>query len=96
MDELHIVYTEFKSMVVQEPKILRLLPIHVGDAKAMGEEIVPDQELTKAGTSRRHPEFEPLRRGKCSTRCCRATLHRVSSPASCRQQQVSWHPASAR
>ena len=94
-DELHIVYTEFKSMVVQEPKILRLLPIHVGAAKAMGEEIVPDQELTKA-------EYEqaaslssspPLR--KCSTSCCRATLHPVSSPASCRQQQVSWHPASA-
>ena len=49
VDELHIVYTEFKSMVVQEPKILRLLPIHVGDAKAMGGgNRFPDQELTKA------------------------------------------------
>ena len=50
-----IVYTEFKSMVVQEPKILRLLPIHVGDAKEMGEEIVPDQERPRLSTSRRHP-----------------------------------------
>jgi len=60
VDELHIVYTEFKSMVVQEPKILRLLPIHVGDAKAMGEEIVPDQELTKAEYEQAASfEFEP-------------------------------------
>lgn len=60
VDELHIVYTEFKSMVVQEPKILRLLPIHVADAKAMGEEIVPDQELTKAEYEQAASfEFEP-------------------------------------
>jgi len=60
VDELHIVYTEFKSMVVQEPKILRLLPIHVGEAKALGEEIVPDQELTKAEYEQAASfEFEP-------------------------------------
>lgn len=47
VDDLHIVYTEFKSMVTQETKILRLLPIHVGEAKKLGEEIVPDEELTR-------------------------------------------------
>lgn len=47
VDDLHIVYTEFKSMVTQETKILRLLPILVGEAEKLGEEIVPDETLTK-------------------------------------------------
>ena len=48
VDDLHVVYTEFKSMVTQETKILRLLPIHVAEAQHLGEEIVPDEELTQA------------------------------------------------
>lgn len=60
VDELHIVYTEFKSMVVQEPKILRLLPIHVSEAKELGEEIVPDQELGEDEYQQNASfEFEP-------------------------------------
>lgn len=45
VDDLHIVYTEFVSMVTQETKILRLLPLAVADARYIGEEIVPGQEL---------------------------------------------------
>ncbi|MFW0155724.1 F0F1 ATP synthase subunit gamma [Rothia sp. P6271] len=45
VDELHIVYTEFLSMVTQETKILRLLPIAVKEARRMGEEIVPGVRL---------------------------------------------------
>ncbi|MCT1368255.1 MULTISPECIES: F0F1 ATP synthase subunit gamma [Kocuria] len=45
VDDLHIVYTQFHSMVRQEPRILRLLPLVVVDAKEMGEDIVPGEEL---------------------------------------------------
>ncbi|TFJ95120.1 calcium/calmodulin-dependent protein kinase II inhibitor 1 [Platysternon megacephalum] len=31
IDEVHVVYTKFKSMVTQEPQVLRLLPIEVVD-----------------------------------------------------------------
>lgn len=60
VDDLHIVYTQFQSMVSQEPKILRLLPLTVVDAKEMGEEIVPgedvsDDEFDNAASF----EFEP-------------------------------------
>lgn len=60
VDDLHIVYTEFVSMVTQETKILRLLPLAVNDARSMGEEIVPghkleDDEFTQNSVF----EFEP-------------------------------------
>lgn len=41
LDEIHIVYTRFNSMVNQEPRVLRLLPIEVVDA--------PDDDTTPAG-----------------------------------------------
>ncbi len=44
-DDLHIVYTEFVSMVTQETRVLRLLPIEVKDAHKIGEEIIPGQKL---------------------------------------------------
>ena len=60
VDDLHIVYTEFKSMVTQETKILRLLPIHVAEATKLGEEIVPDEELSSADYQQPASfEFEP-------------------------------------
>ena len=51
-EEVHVVYTRFSSMVVQEPRALRLLPL----------EIVDDDEVEDAGAS--HDvlplyEFEP-------------------------------------
>ncbi len=41
-DEVHIVYTRFKSMVTQEPRILRLVPLEVieGEAPAK-QEVLP-------------------------------------------------------
>lgn len=38
-DEVHIVYTRFRSMVTQEPKVLRLVPLEVveGEAPAQAE-----------------------------------------------------------
>lgn len=40
VDEIHIVYTQFKSMVVQEPTIVRLLPLEVVE-----EEVTEETEL---------------------------------------------------
>ncbi|WP_430295514.1 F0F1 ATP synthase subunit gamma [Sinomonas sp. B1-1] len=34
VDEIHVVYTQFKSMVVQEPTVVRLLPLEVVEEKA--------------------------------------------------------------
>ncbi|GGH59134.1 F0F1 ATP synthase subunit gamma [Rothia aerolata] len=45
VDDLHVVYTEFVSMVTQETTILRMLPIAVADARNIGEEIVPGERL---------------------------------------------------
>ena len=41
VDEIHIVYTQFKSMVTQEVQVVRLLPLEVVDA----EEAAPEEEL---------------------------------------------------
>lgn len=38
VDEIHIVYTLFRSMVRQEPHVLRLLPLEVVEADEVGEE----------------------------------------------------------
>jgi len=50
-EEVHVVYTRFSSMVVQEPRALRLLPI----------EIVDDDEEEEPGNNEVLPlyEFEP-------------------------------------
>jgi F-type H+-transporting ATPase subunit gamma len=41
VDEVHVVYTRFKSMLVQEPTTVRLLPLEVVEA----EERAPDDQL---------------------------------------------------
>ncbi|MGN6751863.1 MAG: F0F1 ATP synthase subunit gamma [Intrasporangium sp.] len=40
IDEVHIVYTRFRSMVTQEPHVLRLLPLEVVEADDAGEDSV--------------------------------------------------------
>ena len=41
-DEVHIVYTRFKSMVTQEPRVLRLVPLEVIEGEAPAEtEVLP-------------------------------------------------------
>jgi F-type H+-transporting ATPase subunit gamma len=54
--ELHVVYTHFKSMVTQEPRVIRLLPIEVVEETGGGKEDIPplyhfepsDQEVLDA------------------------------------------------
>jgi F-type H+-transporting ATPase subunit gamma len=42
VDEIHVVYTQFKSMVVQEPTVIRLLPLEVVEENAAdANEILP-------------------------------------------------------
>jgi F-type H+-transporting ATPase subunit gamma len=42
VDEIHVVYTQFKSMVVQEPTVIRLLPLEVVEEEAKdAKEILP-------------------------------------------------------
>ena len=41
LDEVHVVYTRFNSMVVQEPRALRLLPIEIVDEVVVDE--VPEK-----------------------------------------------------
>ncbi|MDJ0313071.1 F0F1 ATP synthase subunit gamma [Arthrobacter sp. H35-D1] len=48
VDEIHVVYTQFKSMVVQEPAVIRLLPLEVVE-----EEVESSSELLPLY------EFEP-------------------------------------
>ncbi|MCP3425963.1 F0F1 ATP synthase subunit gamma [Rothia sp. AR01] len=60
VDDMHVVYTEFLSMVTQEPKILRMLPLQVVEARELGEEIVPGAELESADYENEALfEFEP-------------------------------------
>ncbi len=60
VDDLHIVYTEFVSMVNQETTILRLLPLAVAEAREFGEQIVPGQQLEDDQFTQNSAfEFEP-------------------------------------
>jgi len=47
VDEVHVVYTRFKSMLVQEPTAVRLLPLEVveGEEKPSGEDVLPLYEF---------------------------------------------------
>jgi len=47
VDEVHVVYTRFKSMLVQEPTAVRLLPLEVveGDAKPEAADVLPLYEF---------------------------------------------------
>ncbi|MCM3686783.1 F0F1 ATP synthase subunit gamma [Kocuria rosea] len=57
VDEIHLVYTVFRSMVTQEPRVLRLLPLEVVDANALTDEVARDFDaLEDSGSTF---EFEP-------------------------------------
>jgi len=47
VDEVHVVYTQFKSMLVQEPEALRLLPLEVveGEEKPAAGDVLPLYEF---------------------------------------------------
>lgn len=47
VDEVHVVYTRFRSMLVQEPTAVRLLPLEIveGEEKPSGAEVLPLYEF---------------------------------------------------
>ena len=47
VDEIHVVYTHFVSMVTQEPRVIRLLPLEVveGVEAASGDDLLPLYEF---------------------------------------------------
>ena len=47
VDEVHIVYTRFRSMLVQEPHSVRMLPLEVveGEEKPAADEVLPLYEF---------------------------------------------------
>jgi F-type H+-transporting ATPase subunit gamma len=47
VDEVHVVYTRFRSMLVQEPTAVRLLPLEVveGEEKPAAEDVLPLYEF---------------------------------------------------
>jgi F-type H+-transporting ATPase subunit gamma len=51
VDEVHVVYTRFRSMLVQEPTAVRLLPLEVveGDEKPTTDEVLPLYEFEPSG-----------------------------------------------
>ena len=61
VDEVHVVYTRFRSMLVQEPTAVRLLPLEVVEGEEQPE---PTTRCCRSTSSSR-------RRRTCSTRCCR-------------------------
>ncbi|MBX7445536.1 MULTISPECIES: F0F1 ATP synthase subunit gamma [unclassified Arthrobacter] len=45
VDEIHVVYTRFKSMVTQEPTVIRLLPLEVVEEQASESDLLPLYEF---------------------------------------------------
>jgi len=45
VDEIHVVYTRFKSMVTQEPTVVRLLPLEVVEEQASESDLLPLYEF---------------------------------------------------
>ncbi|WP_144792006.1 F0F1 ATP synthase subunit gamma [Kocuria palustris] len=57
IDEIHLVYTRFESLVKQDPVVVRLLPLEVVDANALQDEVAENYgEVSTADTGF---EFEP-------------------------------------
>lgn len=57
VDEVLLVYTQFNSMVNQEPRVLRLLPLEVVDANDLGDEVSERYEALEE--TQNNFEFEP-------------------------------------
>ena len=57
IDEIHLVYTRFESLVKQEPSVLRLLPLEVVDANEIHDDVADSYgEVSTADTGF---DFEP-------------------------------------
>lgn len=85
VDEIHVVYTSFKSMVVQEPVVIRLLPLEVVSEKASeANEILPLYEFEP------EPEkvLDALLPRYIESRIFAAMLHSAASELASRQRAM--------
>lgn len=85
IDEIHIVFTRFVSMVSQEPEIIRLLPLEVveGEEKPAPDDVLPLYE------------FEP-NAAEVLDACCRSTSTAGSSTPCWPPRPASWPRGSGR
>ncbi len=86
VDEVHVVFTRFVSMVTQEPEVIRLLPLEVveGEETPAPDEVLPLYEFEPSAEQVLDALLPEVRHvAACSTRCCRP-------------RPRSWRPASAR
>ena len=83
---MHVVYTRFRSMLVQEPTAIRLLPLEVveGEEKPDADEVLPLYE------------FEPSRRGGARRAAAAVRPEPDLLRACCRPPPPSWPPARRR
>jgi len=86
VDEIHIVYTEFKSMVNQEPKVIRLLPLEFVD-----EEVSDESELFPLYEYEPAPEevLDALLPKYIESRIFSAMLQAAASELASRQRAMS-------
>ena len=98
VDELHIVYTEFRSLLAQVPVAKRMAPLEVEEVEEFDYEREDREGGRPAGSvpaSRRRTSSSPRPRA-CSTRCCRSTSPRGSTRRCSRQRPRSRRRAAVR
>ena len=87
VDEVHVVYTRFRSMLTQEPTAIRLLPLEVVEGE---EAAASDRPRCCRSTS------SSRRRRRCSTGCCRSTSRAGSSSRCSSRRPPSSRPGRRR
>ncbi|MDQ0735426.1 F0F1 ATP synthase subunit gamma [Arthrobacter agilis] len=85
VDEIHVVYTKFRSMVVQEPSVVRLLPLEVVD-----EQVPQDGDLLPLYEYEPEPEqvLDALLPRYIESRIFAAMLQAAASELAARQRAM--------
>ncbi len=85
VDEIHVVYTQFKSMVVQEPTVIRLLPLEVVE-----EEVESSSDLLPLYEFEPRPEdvLDALLPRYIESRIFSALLQAAASELAARQRAM--------
>ena len=96
VDEVHVVYTRFRSMLTQEPTAIRLLPLEVVEAA----DDIEAEETPGSGRSEPPPRCcrstsSSRRRRRSSTGCCRSTS-RAGSSSRCSSRRPPSSPPGRR
>lgn len=86
VDELHIVFTRFRSMLVQEPDVIRLLPLEVveGDSPPAESELLPLYEFEPSA----HEVLDALLPKYVNSRIYYCLLQAAASELAARQKAM--------